>query len=206
VCLSRLPCAHRRPGSFAPPLWTLCVLVPHHSNHICCKRAVRGCAASARVEYVSRRLVAYAVASSWPSSTAFDRVRGTSSTAIAPAQQGAHVSYTPASAVNLSVPHSPFVAASPSTYAPSPAMRNTSVPYNPQQWGRSNGPMGGQYAPHTAVQTAVRTHDMTGMEGNLRPFLNFQMLCSVSRYSGSQSTLSLSQHLLVLLWGITKQS
>lgn len=43
------------------------------------------------------------------------------------------------------------------------AMRNTSVPYNPQQWGR-NGPVGGQYAPHTTTQTAARTHDMTGME------------------------------------------
>jgi hypothetical protein len=127
-------------------------------------------------------------------------------TAIAPAHQGAHVSYTPASAVNLSVPHSPFIASSPSTHASSPAMRNTSVPYNPQQWSRSNGPMGGQYAPHTAVQTAARTHDMTGMEGNSRPFLNFQMLCSVSRYSGSQSTSYSSHCLFVLLWGITKQS
>jgi hypothetical protein len=67
------------------------------------------------------------------------------------------------------------------------AMRNTSVPYNPQQWGR-NGPVGGQYAPHTAVQTATRTHDMTGMEGNLRPFLSFKMFRSTSAYSRSKST------------------
>ncbi|KAH5173603.1 hypothetical protein HBH77_209510 [Parastagonospora nodorum] len=84
-------------------------------------------------------------------------------TSLAPQQQS-H------SAVNLSVPYSPFVASSPSTYAPSPsataspmAMRNTSVPYNPQQWTR-NVPVSGQYAPHTAVQAAARTHDMTGME------------------------------------------
>jgi hypothetical protein len=99
---------------------------------------------------------------------------------------------TAASASNsLSVPYSPFAAPTPSTYAPSPsaytpspspyassplpsaspmAMRNTSVPYNPQQWSRT-GPTGGQYAPHTAVQAATRPHDVTGMEGNSRPFL-----------------------------------
>jgi hypothetical protein len=94
-------------------------------------------------------------------------------TALAPQPQGPHGQlYTPASASNLSVPYSPYVASSPSTYASSPlppaspmAMRNTSVPYNPQQWGRS-AQLSGQYAPHPTVQTASRTHDMTGMEGN----------------------------------------
>lgn len=94
-------------------------------------------------------------------------------TALAPQQHGPHGQlYTPASASTLNVPYSPYVASSPSTYAPSPlppaspmAMRNTSVPYNPQQWGRS-AQLSGQYAPHPTVQTAARTHDMTGMEGN----------------------------------------
>ncbi|KAF1911270.1 hypothetical protein BDU57DRAFT_524299 [Ampelomyces quisqualis] len=88
-----------------------------------------------------------------------------------PQQHGLRPAQTPASAPNPSVPYSPFAASSPpSTYAPSPlppaspmAMRNTAVPYNPQQWGR-NGPGTGQYAPHTAVQTAARSHDVTGME------------------------------------------
>jgi hypothetical protein len=121
--------------------------------------------------------------------------------ALAPQQQAVHQSQTPASASTLNIPYSPFAAASPSTYAPSPlpsaspmAMRNTSVPYNPQQWGR-NGPVSGQYAPHTVAQTATRAHDMTGMEGNSRPFLTLlilNLLCSISPYSRSNSTLSSS--------------
>ncbi|KAF2830638.1 hypothetical protein CC86DRAFT_367357 [Ophiobolus disseminans] len=93
-------------------------------------------------------------------------------TALAP-QQGPHSQlHTPASAPhsNLAVPYSPYVASSPSTYAPSPlppaspmAMRNSSAPYNPQQWSR-NGPVNGQYAPHPAVPTATRSQNVTGME------------------------------------------
>ncbi|KAL5115871.1 hypothetical protein ACEQ8H_006273 [Pleosporales sp. CAS-2024a] len=92
-------------------------------------------------------------------------------TALAPQHPHQHPQGTPpGSPATLAVPYSPFVAASPSPYAPSPlptaspmAMRNTSVPYNPQQWSR-NAPVARQYAPHAAVQTAARTHDMTGME------------------------------------------
>lgn len=125
--------------------------------------------------------------------------------ALAPPQQGAHQSHTPASASNLNLPYSPFAASTPSAYAPSPlpppspmAMRNTSVPYNPQQWGR-NGPMSGQYAPHPAAQTAARTHDMTGMEGNLPCFLISLSICSISFNSGSNSTSSLSLNVLSIL-------
>jgi hypothetical protein len=84
------------------------------------------------------------------------------------------------------------------------AMRNTSVPYNPQQWGR-NGPAGGQYAPHTAVQTVARTHDMTGMEGNLRPFLESEALCSISSCSGNNPTFSFRASSM-LLWRKTDHS
>lgn len=80
--------------------------------------------------------------------------------------------HTPASATPLNVSFSPY-APSPSTYAPSPvvtpspgaAMRNTG--YNPQQWARSGGIVGGQYVPHSATQTPVtaRPQDVTGMEG-----------------------------------------
>ncbi|KAH8725128.1 hypothetical protein GQ44DRAFT_707808 [Phaeosphaeriaceae sp. PMI808] len=81
---------------------------------------------------------------------------------------------TPASAVTLTIPYSPapFAASSPSTYAPSPlppaspmAMRNTSVPYNPQQWSRNGPAVRAQYAPHAAPQTVTRSHEVTGMEG-----------------------------------------
>ena len=113
--------------------------------------------------------------------------------ALAPQQAPHGQLQTPASASNsnsnLSVPYSPYVASSPSAYAPSPlppaspmAMRNSSAPYNPQQWSR-NGPVTGQYAPHPAVQTAARTHDITGMEGKSRDSLNVQDRCSISRYS-----------------------
>jgi hypothetical protein len=132
-------------------------------------------------------------------------------TALAPQQGPYGQLHTPASASNLSVPYSPFVASSPSTYAPSPlpsaspmAMRNTSVPYNPQQWGR-NGPAGGQYAPHPAVQTAVRSHDVTGMEGNLQPFLEYEVLCSISSCSGNNPTFLLKVF-LILLWCRTDYS
>jgi hypothetical protein len=126
-------------------------------------------------------------------------------TALAPQQGPYGQLQTPASASNLSVPYSPFVASSPSSYAPSPlpsaspmAMRNTSVPYNPQQWGRT-GPAGGQYAPHPAVQTIARTHDMTGMEGNSRPFLESGALCSIPSCSGNNPTISL-RAFFMLLW------
>ena len=111
-------------------------------------------------------------------------------TALVP-QQGPHGHLqTPASASNsnLGVPYSPYVASSPSTYAPSPlppvspmAMRNTSAPYNPQQWSR-NGPVNGQYAPHPPVQTATRSHDITGMEGQLQDFLRAQLDFHKLRY------------------------
>lgn len=42
------------------------------------------------------------------------------------------------------------------------AMRNPG--YNPQQWARSGGTVGGQYVPHTPVATS-RPQDVTGMEG-----------------------------------------
>jgi hypothetical protein len=105
---------------------------------------------------------------------------------------------TPPSASNLSVPYSPFAGPTPSSYTPSPsaytpspspyassplpsaspmAMRNTSVPYNPQQWSRT-AQLGGQYAPHPAAQAATRPHEVTGMEGNSRPFLQPAFLCS----------------------------
>lgn len=93
-------------------------------------------------------------------------------TALAP-PQGHTFAHTPASATSLSVPFSSY-APSPSTYAASPVpsspmtMRTpSSVPYNPQQWGRQ-GPTGGVHVPHSVNQTptATRGSDMTGMEGN----------------------------------------
>jgi hypothetical protein len=97
-------------------------------------------------------------------------------TALAPPPQGGSFlhSQTPASATSLSLPFSPY-APSPSSYAPSPvaspmAMRNSSVPYNPQQWAR-NGPAGGAYAPHPGPQTSTASgrprSEVTGMEGTL---------------------------------------
>jgi hypothetical protein len=93
---------------------------------------------------------------------------------LAPPTAGTFLhSQTPASATNLSAPFSPY-APSPASYVASPisspmAMRNpTSIPYNPQQWGR-NGPIGGQYVPHTAPQPSsgtVRPQEVTGMEGD----------------------------------------
>jgi hypothetical protein len=76
--------------------------------------------------------------------------------------------HTPASATSFNVPFSPY-APTPSSYAPSPivppspmAMRNQG--YNPQQWARSGGTVGGQYVPHTPVAMS-RPQDVTGMEG-----------------------------------------
>jgi hypothetical protein len=102
-------------------------------------------------------------------------------TSLAPPQGASylHGHQTPVSAVSLNPPFSPY-APSPSTYAPSPVasspmpMRNassSSVPYNPQQWGR-NTPMGGQYAPHlTQTPTATaRPREVTGMEGKSELF------------------------------------
>lgn len=100
-------------------------------------------------------------------------------TALAPPQGTSflHIA-TPASATSLNVPFSPY-APSPSSYAATPvsspiAMRgSSSVPYNPQQWGR-NGPVGGAYLPHSASQTPTATHrpqDITGMEGEYPFFL-----------------------------------
>ncbi|KAH7135965.1 hypothetical protein B0J11DRAFT_175461 [Dendryphion nanum] len=91
-------------------------------------------------------------------------------TALAPPPQQSYLQ-TPVSTTSLSLPFSPY-APSPSTYAASPisspmAMRNTSsVPYNPQQWVR-NGQLGGTYLPHgnPQIQTAARSHEITGMEG-----------------------------------------
>lgn len=80
--------------------------------------------------------------------------------------------HTPASATSLNPSFSPY-APTPSSYAPSPivppspmAMRNPG--YNPQQWARTGGTVGGQYVPHPAAQTpvaATRPQDVTGMEG-----------------------------------------
>ncbi|KAF2178391.1 hypothetical protein K469DRAFT_643155 [Zopfia rhizophila CBS 207.26] len=95
-------------------------------------------------------------------------------TALAPPQGAYMHSQTPASATSLSVPFSPY-APSPSTYAASPvsspmAMRNpSSVPYNPQQWGR-NGPVGGAYVPYLSSQTptaTTRPREITGMEATM---------------------------------------
>ncbi|KAF2704612.1 hypothetical protein K504DRAFT_390164 [Pleomassaria siparia CBS 279.74] len=100
-------------------------------------------------------------------------------TSLAPPQGASflHGHHTPVSAVSLNVPFSPYTP-SPSIYAASPAvsspmaMRNasssSSVPYNPQQWGR-NTQMGGQYAPHM-TQTPIATSrlgEVTGMEAAL---------------------------------------
>lgn len=95
-------------------------------------------------------------------------------TALAPPQGAAFLhGNTPVSATSLSLPFSPY-APSPSTYAASPvpsspmALRHpSSLPYNPQQWGR-NGPVAGQYVPHSAAHTPVATsrpQEVTGMEG-----------------------------------------
>lgn len=96
-------------------------------------------------------------------------------TALAPPQGTSFLlSQTPVSATSLSVPFSPY-AASPAPYAASPvsspmAMRApSSVPYNPQQWGR-NGPVGGAYVPHSATQTPTATNrprEITGMEASM---------------------------------------
>jgi hypothetical protein len=88
--------------------------------------------------------------------------------------------HTPASATSLNVSFSPY-APSPSTYAPSPVVPHSPSPmamrnpgYNPQQWARSGGMVGGQYVPHSvphsATQTPVtaRPQDVTGMEGMSR--------------------------------------
>ncbi|KAF2853178.1 hypothetical protein T440DRAFT_466166 [Plenodomus tracheiphilus IPT5] len=83
--------------------------------------------------------------------------------------------HTPATAAStLSLPFSPFAAASsPSTYAnssipPSPmAARNQpSVPYNPQQWSRG-GPVSGQHVQHAQTSVPSRLHDVTGMEASM---------------------------------------
>ncbi|KAK7183587.1 hypothetical protein DPSP01_010423 [Paraphaeosphaeria sporulosa] len=78
--------------------------------------------------------------------------------------------HTPASATSLNVSFSPY-APTPSSYAASPvvppspmAMRNQG--YNPQQWARSGGTVGGQYVPHTPVATS-RPQDVTGMEASM---------------------------------------
>jgi hypothetical protein len=93
-------------------------------------------------------------------------------TALAPPQGNAFL-HTPASATSLSVPFSSY-APSPSTYAASPVsspmtMRTpSSVPYNPQQWGRQ-GLTGGVHVPHSVNQAPAATargQEMTGMEGN----------------------------------------
>ncbi|KAF2264700.1 hypothetical protein CC78DRAFT_616611 [Lojkania enalia] len=96
-------------------------------------------------------------------------------TALAPPQQGTFLhSQTPISATSLSVPFSPF-APSPSTHAASPvssplAMRtSSSIPYNPQQWGR-NGPVGGGYVPYSSTPTptaAAQPREITGMEASM---------------------------------------
>ncbi|KAF2471845.1 uncharacterized protein BDR25DRAFT_260424 [Lindgomyces ingoldianus] len=95
-------------------------------------------------------------------------------TALAPPQGVYLHAQTPLSATSLSVPFSPY-APSPSTYAASPvsspmAMRNSSsVPYNPQQWGR-HGPVGGAYLPHSTAQTPTvtsRPREVTGMEASM---------------------------------------
>lgn len=94
-------------------------------------------------------------------------------TCLAP-PQGTSFLHTPVSATALNVPYSPYVP-SPSTYAASPvsspiAMRSqSSVPYNPQQWGRQ-GLGGGTYAPHSMNQTPVvttRQLEITGMEASM---------------------------------------
>ncbi|KAL1591742.1 hypothetical protein SLS60_011741 [Paraconiothyrium brasiliense] len=82
--------------------------------------------------------------------------------------------HTPASATSLNVSFSPY-APTPSSYAASPivppspmAMRNPG--YNPQQWARSGGTVGGQYVPHSATQTPIvtsRPQDVTGMEASM---------------------------------------
>jgi hypothetical protein len=94
-------------------------------------------------------------------------------TALAPPQRTTYLQ-TPASATSLSVPFTSTYTPSSSTYAASPipsspmTMRTpSSVPYNPQQWGRQ-GPTGGVHVPHSVNQTPtsnVRPHEMTGMEG-----------------------------------------
>ncbi|KAF2678314.1 hypothetical protein K458DRAFT_348810 [Lentithecium fluviatile CBS 122367] len=104
-------------------------------------------------------------------------------TALAPPHLGASSAsylhgHTPVSATSLGVPFSPYAPSpSPSSYAASPvstqgmAMRNvTSVPYNPQQWGRTSA-SGGQYVPHAANQNqtpvATTRPDVTGMEASM---------------------------------------
>ncbi|KAF1967105.1 hypothetical protein BU23DRAFT_592797 [Bimuria novae-zelandiae CBS 107.79] len=79
--------------------------------------------------------------------------------------------HTPASAnVSSFSPYAP----SPSVYSASPVvppspMTMRSQGYNPQQWARSGGTVGGQYVPHSATQTpvATRAHEVTGMEASM---------------------------------------
>ncbi|KAF2001997.1 hypothetical protein P154DRAFT_521439 [Amniculicola lignicola CBS 123094] len=97
-------------------------------------------------------------------------------TALAPPQGGYHPAQTPLSATALNVPFSPYAAQSPSTYAASPVVSSpmtmrghSSVPYNPQQWGRS-GPVAGAYVPYASPQAqmvAVRPPEVTGMEASM---------------------------------------
>lgn len=92
-------------------------------------------------------------------------------TQLAPPGQYPH-GHTPASATSFNTSFSPYTP-SPSAYAASPivppspmAMRNPA--YNPQQWARARGTVGGHYVPHSATQTpvATRPQDVTGMEGS----------------------------------------
>jgi hypothetical protein len=113
-------------------------------------------------------------------------------TALAPQHAPHGQLHTPASASppNLSVPYSPYVPSSPAAYAPSPlpppspmAMRNTSTPYNPQQWGRSTGSTSGQYAPRTPGQTIARPQEVTGMEGQSQSLVKLKMTASTMWYA-----------------------
>lgn len=107
-------------------------------------------------------------------------------TALAPQHAPHGQLQTPASASppNLGVPYSPYVPSSPAAYATSPsplppspmAMRNTSTPYNPQQWGRSAGSTSGQYAPRAPGQTSARPQEVTGMEGQSQSPVKLQMV------------------------------
>lgn len=106
-------------------------------------------------------------------------------TSLSPASQGTSFSHTPASTTSLSLPFSPY-APSPSTYASTPlsspmTIRNpSSVPYNPQQWGRQ-GPTGGVHIPHSAnPSVAARGIEVTGMEG--QQFFYIEILCQYSLF------------------------
>ena len=93
-------------------------------------------------------------------------------TQLAPPPTG-HYSHghTPASATSVNASFSPY-APSPSIYTASPVvppspMATRNPGYNPQQWARSGGTVGGQYLPHLAPQTpvATRPQDVSGLEG-----------------------------------------